>query len=163
MMKLFGVFLTLSLTHSAFAAPLIDSVGIDLRTPDGTSSHITFELYLYDVSERVSDGVSDGVGDGVSERVSEGVRESPEYQAEVFCLTHSLQEEHCALLKTRAVEKYREYVMSEGVSERVSEGVVIGTVPVVLVVPDGVSERVSERVAFILLDNPDATVQGNYI
>jgi hypothetical protein len=33
----------------------------------------------------------------------------------------------------------------------------------VLVVPDGVSERVSERVAFILLDNPDATVQGNYI
>jgi hypothetical protein len=123
MMKLFGVFLTLSLTHSAFAAPLIDSVGIDLRTPDGTSSHITFELYLYD-------------SDGVSERVSEGVRESPEYQAEVFCLTHSLQEEHCALLKTRAVEKYREYVMSEGVSE---------------------------RVAFILLDNPDATVQGNYI
>ena len=149
-MKLFGVFLTLSLTHSAFAAPIIDSVGIDLRTPDGTSSHITFELYLYD-------------SDGVSERVSDGVRESPEYQAEVFCLTHSLQEEHCALLKTRAVEKYREYVMSEGVSERVSEGVVIGTVPVVLVVPDGVSERVSERVAFTLLDNPDATVQGNYI
>ena len=149
-MKLFGVFLTLSLTHSAFAAPIIDSVGIDLRTPDGTSSHITFELYLYD-------------SDGVSERVSEGVRESPEYQAEVFCLTHSLQEEHCALLKTRAVEKYREFVMSEGVSERVSEGVVIGTVPVVLVVPDGVSERVSERVAFTLLDNPDATVQGNYI